>query len=466
MELPTLPAGTVLLLECRQAAGGELIADLMSKAKDPALLATRELGRARTTWAQLGRERGVTGEAARRRVGQDAQLIRGLLASDRFRAVRWATSRLQNDLGLLAPADGDIVEQWRSRLGEHRFQALRWLAHYLYDGAWLLHGAATTQTTVARTLNDAAGDQWLIRTEDLMSALDGFANPESVARFLSETGAWRDIGDGWLIRWDGPLHAKAERVLHLVGKPMTPAEMIEKIGSGSEGSIKNNQGTSLVRIDKQFRLALPEWGYEEYEGITTEIIQRIERGGGIASRAAMLDEFTRSFGVSVSSIVAYLKLPIFDVDDDAVRLADAPGFIPRPPSTTNDAIHVPEGWGERHQVTERTMKGYSFHIDPHIAWANGIRPNDDLLVAVNNSPSYAASVIWRGTNLSGKVDVGRLRQWLADHEVGPGAKILVCPTPDGVTVHVGADAIDAARREFEAAAPPISPKIAALMEQL
>ena len=42
----------------------------------------------------------------------------------------------------------------------------------------------------------------------------------------------------------------------------------------------------------------------------------------------------------------------------------------------------------------------------------------------------------------------------------------MCPTPDGVTIHVGAGEIDAAGRAFEAAAPTVAPKIAALMEDL
>ena len=217
---------------------------------------------------------------------------------------------------------------------------------------------------IDQALDDAAGDEWLINVEDLCNDLPAPVLPEAVLALLMESGVWRDIGEGWLVRWDGPIQAKAERVLALVGRPMTPAELVEAIGYGSEGTLKNKP-RSLVRVDKQFHLALPEWGHEEYEGITTEIKQRIERGGGVASRAAMVEEFTVNFRVSASSVLTYLNLPIFDVDDDAVRLANALRFTPQPPSTVAGAVRTQHGWGGRLIVTEDITKGYSFTVSPH-----------------------------------------------------------------------------------------------------
>ena len=443
---------------------GELIEALMSQAKDPELLVARECSRVQPTLAVLGREWGVSRERVRQKVADDALLLRGLLASNRYRAVRWAAKRLEAELGLAIPAGNNVVQPWSDRLGERRFQILRWIACYGYEDDWLVRGRSA-RSDLAQALDDAIGNEWLVQSEDLMDALAILARPEAVNVSLLGSGTWRDIGAGWLVRWDGPIHVKAERVLQLVGRPMTPAELMEAIGYGSERSLKSQRG-NLVRIDKRFRLALPEWGFEEYEGIVTEIKQRIERGAGVASRSAMIDEFTTSFGLRVSSVTTYLNLPMFDVSGDSVRFADAPNFSPRSPSTVSGAVRTPEGWGERLVVTEHTIKGYSFQVNPHIAWANGIRPADSLMVPVNGSPSHAASVIWRTTNLAGNVDVGRVREWLAERGIGPGAELLVCPNPDSVRIYVGEEEIEAARRDFEATAPPIDPEIAAMMEQL
>lgn len=207
----------------------ERLDDLLAEASDPGLLADREFQQGRPTWAKLGRDRGVTGEAVRRKVARDALIIRDLLASDRFRAVRWAAERLQAEFGLAVRADSDVVEGWKARLGEHRFEALRWIARYVYDGDWLLHGATTTRSGLTKALDEALGDEWLFQVEHLLGRLPGPVRPEAALSFLMESGVWRDIGDGWLVRWDGPLQSKAERVLALVGRPMTPAELVEAI---------------------------------------------------------------------------------------------------------------------------------------------------------------------------------------------------------------------------------------------
>lgn len=443
----------------------ERIADLISSATDPNLLASREFGRSRTPWRALGRDRGVTGEAVRRRFAKDALLIRGLLASDQYRAVRWATKRLQADFGALIAADSRIVSGWRTRLGERNFEILRWLARYTYEDEWLIRGPDTKLADLLQELDEAIGDTWLVRAQDIVVGLERPIRPEASLKLLEDAGPWRGIGDGWLVRWDGTLQTKAARVLELVGRPMTPTELVEAIGHGSEGSFKNKP-RSLVRVDMQCRLALPEWGYEEYEGIATEIKQRIQRGGGVASRSAIIDEFTKSFGNRVSSIITYLNLPIFEVDGDSVRLASSPTFAAKPPSTVVGAIQTVAGWGERHIVTELNMKGHSFRLDPHIAWANGIRPADSLRVPINDSATYEASVIWRTTSVSGDVEVGRIRAWLEDQGVGSGVDLLLCPTPGGVTVFRGEDEIGSARAAFEETAPPIHPEIAELMEDL
>ncbi len=456
------------LLEYEVAPLTECIADLVSKVSDPNLLASCGFGRSRAPWRVLGGERGITGEAVRRKFARDSLLIRGLLASDRFRTVRWATKRLQADFGAFVPNDSPIVEHWRTRLGEHNFEALRWLANYVYDGDGWLRSPIAKISDIVQKFDQAIGNSWLIRAEDLENLvveLEHPVHPETSLRLLRDTGSWCDIGDGWLIRWDGTIQDKAARVLELVGRPMTPAELIAAIGYGSEGSLKNKLG-SLIRIDKQFRLALPEWGYEEYEGIVTEIKQRIQRGGGVASCAAIIDEFTQNFGIRVSSISTYLKLPIFEVDGDSVRLASSPKFAPKPPSTITGAIQTVIGWGERHTVSALTMQGYSFKLDPHIAWDNGIRPGDSLRVPINGSASHEASIIWRTTSLSGDVEIGRVRSWLEDQAIGPGEDLLLCPTPDGVTIYVGETQIASARDALEAKAPPIHPDIAALMEDL
>ncbi len=440
---------------------GELIEELFSHAGDPELLEARMCARVRPTLETLGKNQGVTRERIRQKIAKDAELVLSLLESEKFRAVRWAAEQFQGEFRLVIPSGSEVAERWRRGLGERRFEMLRWASGYVYKDDWLLQGI-NALTDLKTALDGAIRDEWLVKADELVDALSLHVHPEVALSFLENNGKWRDIGDGWMVKWDGTIHDKAERVLRLTRRPMTPAELIKSIGHGSVRSLKNRQGSNLMRLDKAFRLAPRDWGLEEYEGIITEITQRIERGGGVASKAAIIDEFTKGFGISVTSIEMNLGLSIFNVVGDSVRFADTFSFDPMPPSSVADAVQTREGWGERHAVTEEHMRGYSFGIDPHIAWANGLRPSDSLVVRVNGSSLHEASVIWRITNLNGRVDVGRLRRWLEEHRVGPGASLLLCPTPTGVNVHVGEDDIQAARP----VAPPIAPDIAAMMEDL
>lgn len=119
---------------------GELIEELLSEAKDPELLASREFSQVRPTLAELGRERGVSRERVRQKVAKDAKHVRKLLACERFQTVRWAVERLQAEFGFAIPTDSEPVKRWETRLGDRKSRTLRWLAGYVYDGDWICRG--------------------------------------------------------------------------------------------------------------------------------------------------------------------------------------------------------------------------------------------------------------------------------------------------------------------------------------
>lgn len=101
---------------------GELVEELLSNAGDAELLAARECSRVRPKLEALGQERNLTRERIRQKVAEDAKLVLSLLESEQFRAVRWASERLQAEFGFVVPSESEVVERWKSRLGEHRFE--------------------------------------------------------------------------------------------------------------------------------------------------------------------------------------------------------------------------------------------------------------------------------------------------------------------------------------------------------
>ena len=412
---------------------GELVEELFSHAGDPELLEARMCARVRPTLETLGKKQGLTRERIRQKIARDAELVLSLLGGEKFRAVRWAAEHLQVDFRLVIPSGSEVVERWRRRLGERRFEMLRWASGYVYKDDWLLRGS-NALTDLKTALGDAVRDDWLVKANELVDAVSLHVHAEVALSFLVDQ--WRDIGDGWLVRWDGAIQDKAERVLRLTCQPMTPEELIEAVGHGSVGSLKNQHGSTLVRIDKEFRLALREWGYEEYEGITTEIEQRIDRGGGVASVSAILEEFVSAFGVKEGSVRAYLEAGPYIISGDEVRHLVNRGYTPARVSGRQHAVQIGGNWGQRFTVSDANMRGYSFDLDRDIAAHNGLQPDDSLVVPATHAGTVVgeASLIWRLTYLRGTVDVGRLSSVLKGLGIGEGDEIVVVATPESCAV--------------------------------
>ena len=414
---------------------GELIQELFSHAGDPELLEARMCARVRPTLETLGKKQGLTRERIRQKIAKDAELVLSLLESEKFRAVRWAAEQLQVDFRPVIPSGSEFAERWRMRLGERRFEMLRWASGYIYEDDWLLQDS-NALADLETALGDAIRDEWLVKADELVATLSLHVHPDVALSFIVNIGQWRDIGDGWLVRWDGAIQHKAERVLRLTCRPMTPEELIQAVGHGSVGSLKNQHGSTLIRIDKEFRLALREWGYEEYEGITTEIGQRIDRGGGIASVSAILEEFVSDFGVKEGSVRAYLEAGPYIISGDEVRHLANRGYTPSSVAGRQHAIQIGDKWGQRFIVSDANLKGYSFNLDRDIAAHNGLQPDDSLVVPATHASTVVgeASLIWRLTNISGTVDVGRLSSVLSGLGIGEGDEIVIMATPESCAV--------------------------------
>lgn len=419
---------------------GELVEELFSQAGDPELLEARECVRVKPTLEKLGQAQGLTRERIRQKVAADAELVLGLLEDDQFRAVRWVVEQLQAEFGLAIPSVGEIPERWRRRLGERRFEMLRWASGYTYKDNWLIQSSSAL-ADLEKALGDATGGKWLVEADKLAASLGVHVHPDVALSFLMDTGQWRDIGDGWLVRWDGAIQHKAERVLRLTCRPMTPEELIEAIGHGSVGSLKNQRGSTLIRVDKEFRLALQEWGYEEYEGIITEIEQRIDRGGGVASVSAMLEEFVPAFGVKEGSVRSYLEAGPYVIAGDEVRRLSNRGYTPSSVSGRRHATRIGDRWGQRFTVSEANLRGYSFGLDRDIAAHNGLQPDDSLVVPATHAGTVVgeASLIWRLTNIGGTVDIGRLSSVLRQLGLDEGDEIVIAATPESCAVLRGSE---------------------------
>ena len=415
----------------------ELLALLADEASDPQLFSRRNFsGSPRPTLRELGRERGVSGEWVRRILTDDAALLREALRTRRYERVRLAAERMGQEFGALVAADSPAVERWRARVGSPSYEILLWVAEYEYRGEWVaLSGAQGGNPQ--RVLEKAIGTEWLVRAEDLSDSTNGQIRADSFQLMLEASRRWRHIGEGWFLRFDCVLEERMRRVLLLVGHPMFAEDLARAVGHKQARTVKDNRG-SVVRIDKDFRMALPEWGYPEYRGIVASIDERIDRAGGEASVPEMVAEIAERFGVQRASVAAYLQAGPYEVTGDKAKRVPIPEHIQRDVSNRECAVPIGKHWGQRVTVTEAHMRGYSFALDRDIAALNGVRPQDSLRVPVTGLPSAngtaEASVIWRVVSISRAVEVGRLRKVLVENGIKEGDEIVIVPTPESCTV--------------------------------
>jgi hypothetical protein len=114
-------------------------------------------------------------------------------------------------------------------------------------------------------------------------------------------------------------------------------------------------------------------------------------------------------------------------------------YKPRPISQRNDVVWNGESCGQRLQLEDRHFNGYSLLVSFDVAYRNGIRPLDSLLVPFEGSEGVEASIIWRPINTARTVDVGRLSGALKHAGFVPGDSVVIYATPDAVSVVGGSD---------------------------
>lgn len=120
--------------------------------------------------------------------------------------------------------------------------------------------------------------------------------------------------------------ARTKAALLSIGTPATREEIAELCGldPAKVGSYLSSF-PNVVRADKS-RWGLSEWIDDEYEGIEAEIIQRIEEGGGVTTTNRLFKELPAKFGISATSVSAYLQRPKFLLDDNGhVTLTETGG---------------------------------------------------------------------------------------------------------------------------------------------
>ena len=322
------------------------------------------------TLEQLGERHGVTRERARQIEKQAIKRLERFQSAE-YRPVLRRASKLREKLGIVLPENDvgfvDALNWVVADLGPHvprtlAQQLFLWLAGpYRNRNGWLIADSDIVNKSKAALLSHE-NDRSLIPADDARAALNELDIGEV------HHGAWIDrlkifqrVDEG-LLHFTGSILDKAEQLLRYVDCPITADEFVQLIGSSSVRSVQQRlmDDPRFRRINKQnqFVLAVND-GYDEYTGITDEIIQELEACGGSATVEHLVKKITTTYGVQPNSVMAYLNTPLFVRNESGlVRVReDEEMVIATDISKTAGCYLVNGKWAWRAKVDQQMLKG-------------------------------------------------------------------------------------------------------------
>ncbi len=181
--------------------------------------------------------------------------------------------------------------------------------------------------------------------------------------------------------------------------------------------------------------ALRELGMAEYSGLFSTAKQILNELGGVVA-VTRLEHLLVQQGFSMNTIRATLATPAFHTAGSTIKLATAEQMAPSLPAESESSLRIDGKWGFVVKVQDIHLHGHSFQIPQAIAYANGVNPNDSLVVPVAGQAEYQASIIWRPHTINRTVHIGRLRQWMEFNNVEQGQELIISPTAQELAVSI------------------------------
>jgi hypothetical protein len=358
-------------------------------------------------------------DLSRERIRQIETRVKDRLATLKNSPAGRLAMTLRRQLGAAMPADAGDAAGLTGLLTDYsepevsKLLLLYLAGPYRSDDDWVLHIPSRASLDGTRqALLDVADENGLVTRTDVSDILD----KADIRRqwhdpWISRLHCLRPIGDNYL-RWDGTTLDRLERLLRLRGEPATAEELLAELGDNlNPRGLKYRlmDDPRFIRISKQSQFALPDWGFDEYTGITDEIAQEIERCGGYADADHLVRTISATYGVAETSVRAYLAAPMFIVSDSG-RVRVRTSHDDKIPVDTNladaaDCCWSPAGWRLRIQVDADLLRGSGRAISAAFAGHVGAGPGSKIAIP---GPESAITVSWPLSSITGP-SIGSLR---------------------------------------------------------
>ncbi|WP_246267402.1 sigma factor-like helix-turn-helix DNA-binding protein [Nonomuraea typhae] len=291
------------------------------------------------------------------------------------------------------------------------------------------------------------GDELREKTRQLFA--DGPRPMGEAVSMVTQLGVREDVAERWILAvpqlrvldghvvpWPRSINEKAEAVLAVAGRPLSPEEIQERIGEDYSLVGIRNQLTAderFLRVDRN-KYGLTRWGGDEYLGIREMIAREIERAGGEASVSTIVTNLTSKYDVSESSVRAYSGGPGFERTQRGwIRVAGTapPGEAAAEPyqprkdvSETRRSFRSRDGrWWHRVDVNAEHLRGSGSPLPTGFAAYLGMAPGGQLTAS---TPSGDVVISWHN-----QPTMGSIRNVLADFKAGEGDHVFLTVSDGG-----------------------------------
>ena len=410
----------------------------------------------------LGDRFGITRERVRQ-LEKKAITQLDRVRNSEFSPVIRRAQAVQAKLGVGVPADDEAISE-----------ALTWATSDIESGS-------NVKPSFARALLLwLAGpykkrDDWLLAERHLKklsldAVLDrrdesGMVSISAIGEVLTHFGFHERIHEAWLavlrnflpvdggyIYLKGSIPDKVRALLRYHNSPIAVEEMMELLGSGSIRSVRMRliEDPGFWRINKQCEFVIAGTpGYDEYTGITDEIVQEIEGCGGEAPFDHLVEKLTRVYGVKEASVVIYINTPMFTKDENGiVRVRDAEVAVDFSTDITKTAACYQSSdgtWCWRVLVDRDVARGSGRMVPNAFAQELGCSIGDKIEV---DTTVGQLTFSWLLTSTTG-ASIGSLRSALASCQAEIGDFLFVRATKPKVTFErLSKEVLDSAQSDL------------------
>ena len=383
----------------------------------------------------LGIRHGLTRERVRQLERQIIKKLEFMFRSEKYYPVKRRATKLREKLGSAVPATHVSVEEALNWViadftrddNQTLLQGLfLWLAGpYKEKEGWLLINHNIIEKSRKGLLAQQT-ERALIPTMNAHQVLSELGIQETHHdSLIDHLKIFRRVPEG-LLHFAGSVLDKAEQLLRYDNRPMSVEELIEITGPFNLRGVRQRimDDPRFWRINRQNQFVLAGTvGYDEYTGITDEIIQELEACGGSAAVEHLVAKISKTYGVQPSSVIAYLSTPLFvRTQSGTVHVSQEENVtINAHISKTMNCYLINGRWAWRVKVDHQLLRG-SGHMCPN-AFAQKLGCNLGDKIKLDSIHGFV-TVSWQRDSATGAA-LGSIRPALQELNAEDGDYVFV-----------------------------------------